>query len=569
MPLIMDFEYNGNDCILAKANLTNKQRTNVCDTFLSYIKNSGYTPLLYANYSMLSDDLNSASLSNKYMIWIARYNTETGYSGDYDFWQYSDRGSVSGISGNVDMNFWYNDGSLSSDVVNAKSVTISSESETITAGKSIKLTAGMMPEDTTETYRWTSTNPQVAYVSSEGRVTGVSCGKTVIKVTTSSGLTAKCKVVVNKNIKDYKVVLGNKEAKYTYTGNVVKPKYTVRSKVKIASRGKAKEAVYLRTGPSLEYTAVECLKKGKKVYLYGYKKVDGVKWYAAKCKISGNWCKGYICGTYLKITSKKYDKLTKNTDFTGKYIDNTDIGVAKISLSGLGKVSGIKTKKFTIGPRKVSDIKVTKKNSSYIEFSFQADNEIDGYVLYKASSKDGVYKKCKVINTEGVEVDETESDETPSDASEVTLEDGSVLENVSEEIVEYKAASVDDTANDDEVVSTSCKDTGVKKGHEYYYKVYSYRYVNGEMITSPASKVVTANCKFIKKVYAKVKLACNVRKGAGVNYKTVKVVAKGEKFRVLAITHDSNGKAWVKIRYTNKSGKKKTGYILKSLVKLS
>ena len=96
MPLVMDFEYNGDDCILAKAHLTNAQRTTVCDSFLGYVKDNGYTPMLYANYSMLNDDLNSASLSNKYKIWIARYNTETCYSGVYDFWQYSSTGKVSG-----------------------------------------------------------------------------------------------------------------------------------------------------------------------------------------------------------------------------------------------------------------------------------------------------------------------------------------------------------------------------------------------------------------------------------------------------------------------------------------
>ncbi|NLL02839.1 MAG: endolysin, partial [Clostridiales bacterium] len=50
--------------------------------------------------------LNTAQL-NKYIIWLAQYNDQVTYKGKYDIWQYSSKGSVAGINGNVDMNLSY------------------------------------------------------------------------------------------------------------------------------------------------------------------------------------------------------------------------------------------------------------------------------------------------------------------------------------------------------------------------------------------------------------------------------------------------------------------------------
>ena len=44
-----------------------------------------------------------------YKIWLAQYAATPTYTATrYDMWQYSSKGSVAGISGNVDMNIRYN-----------------------------------------------------------------------------------------------------------------------------------------------------------------------------------------------------------------------------------------------------------------------------------------------------------------------------------------------------------------------------------------------------------------------------------------------------------------------------
>ncbi len=111
MPVVLDFEYasvNGKaGGRLYDAKLTKEEATAVCMAFCETIENAGYVPMVYANAVMLNNDLNASEISSKYKIWLAHYNSMTSYNGTYDFWQYTSKGKVDGITGNVDCNFWY------------------------------------------------------------------------------------------------------------------------------------------------------------------------------------------------------------------------------------------------------------------------------------------------------------------------------------------------------------------------------------------------------------------------------------------------------------------------------
>lgn len=78
-------------------------------TFCNKISQAGYTPGVYASYNWWTTKLTS-SVFNNWDRWIARYNSYVGYNGAYSAWQYTSSGSVPGINGNVDMNWWYRDG---------------------------------------------------------------------------------------------------------------------------------------------------------------------------------------------------------------------------------------------------------------------------------------------------------------------------------------------------------------------------------------------------------------------------------------------------------------------------
>ena len=106
LPVVFDYEYYAGGR-LSNAKLTDKQRTDICRAFCEAVEFAGYEPMIYANKSMLKNDLDAASLAEDYQIWLAHYTTATDYQGTYTYWQYTSSGSVDGISGNVDRNYHY------------------------------------------------------------------------------------------------------------------------------------------------------------------------------------------------------------------------------------------------------------------------------------------------------------------------------------------------------------------------------------------------------------------------------------------------------------------------------
>lgn len=86
--------------------LSKSARTAVVKAFCQTVRNGGYKAGVYASKSWYANHLNASAL-NGYCIWVAQYNSSCTYSGKYDMWQYSSKGSISGIKGNVDMNISY------------------------------------------------------------------------------------------------------------------------------------------------------------------------------------------------------------------------------------------------------------------------------------------------------------------------------------------------------------------------------------------------------------------------------------------------------------------------------
>lgn len=101
----------------------NPDWTSCAITFMERIKEAGYTPILYSNQSWLTSYLNYDKVKG-YKLWYAapevsnpKYNAT--------IWQYSWTGKVSGITGDVDMNYLYDE--------NLIKVASSSTNNTVTA----------------------------------------------------------------------------------------------------------------------------------------------------------------------------------------------------------------------------------------------------------------------------------------------------------------------------------------------------------------------------------------------------------------------------------------------------
>lgn len=82
----------------------------MADIFCTALQNEGYDVGVYANLNWWNTRLTSDVFNNTtWHKWIAQWSSACTYSGDYTMWQYTNSGSVDGISGRVDMDMWYGD----------------------------------------------------------------------------------------------------------------------------------------------------------------------------------------------------------------------------------------------------------------------------------------------------------------------------------------------------------------------------------------------------------------------------------------------------------------------------
>ena len=101
-PVFIDVEPSGGRA----DRLSSGERTKVINAFCQTIQNGGLRAGVYANKTWLSQKMNVSALSG-YKIWLAQYNSKVTYSGRYDMWQYSDKGTIPGIPEKVDLNLSY------------------------------------------------------------------------------------------------------------------------------------------------------------------------------------------------------------------------------------------------------------------------------------------------------------------------------------------------------------------------------------------------------------------------------------------------------------------------------
>nr|WP_301335135.1 glycoside hydrolase family 25 protein [Holtiella tumoricola] len=105
-PVVFDLEFiEGNDRI---SHLTKDEITEITKAFCEEIEQVGYQVMIYGNRHWLQDVIELGDLST-YDIWLAEYREEPSYPYEFKMWQYTDNGSVAGISGGVDMNLWFDE----------------------------------------------------------------------------------------------------------------------------------------------------------------------------------------------------------------------------------------------------------------------------------------------------------------------------------------------------------------------------------------------------------------------------------------------------------------------------
>ena len=106
-PIAYDLEYDTvSYAVKNGVAITKSLTTQMAIAFCEEIKRLGYIPMVYTNLDYLNRYFDRSKLP--YDLWYAQY-ASTASVADKEIWQYSSKGSVPGISGNVDMNHGYKD----------------------------------------------------------------------------------------------------------------------------------------------------------------------------------------------------------------------------------------------------------------------------------------------------------------------------------------------------------------------------------------------------------------------------------------------------------------------------
>jgi GH25 family lysozyme M1 (1,4-beta-N-acetylmuramidase) len=108
-PVFFDFEYASAD--YAKDNgviITKALATSFALAFMQTLDKAGYYAANYTNLDYYQNYFDDAKLQN-YDLWLAHYGVNKKSVDRANIWQYSETGSVDGITGKVDLNYCYVD----------------------------------------------------------------------------------------------------------------------------------------------------------------------------------------------------------------------------------------------------------------------------------------------------------------------------------------------------------------------------------------------------------------------------------------------------------------------------
>lgn len=118
----------------------------------------------------------------------------------------------------------------------------------------------------------------------------------------------------------------------------------------------------------------------------------------AKAKVKGLKTRTYTgraIKPLLKITFAG-KKLKAGRDYFVKYSNNKAVGTAKVTIKGKGAYKGTVKKTFRIKLGKPS-LKLSKNGRGVIKVSWKKVKGAKGYIIYRASSKKGKFKKIKTV----------------------------------------------------------------------------------------------------------------------------------------------------------------------------
>ena len=104
LPITFDWERYSSDS--RTANVSGRMVTDCAIAFCETIRAGERDAMIYFNATQALEELSLPELT-EYPFWLAQYDTQAMFPYRVDMWQYTSKGSVPGISGNVDLNIGF------------------------------------------------------------------------------------------------------------------------------------------------------------------------------------------------------------------------------------------------------------------------------------------------------------------------------------------------------------------------------------------------------------------------------------------------------------------------------
>ena len=104
MPIVYDWEHTGTDT--RTANVDARTLTDCAKAFCQKLEKAGYQAMVYFNTYQAENSMYLEELAG-YPFWLAQYDQMLEYPYRVDMWQYTSKGHVPGITGDVDMNLYF------------------------------------------------------------------------------------------------------------------------------------------------------------------------------------------------------------------------------------------------------------------------------------------------------------------------------------------------------------------------------------------------------------------------------------------------------------------------------
>lgn len=452
----------------------------IASAFCETIEEAGYEAAVYANTDWFTNRLTDPVFNN-WDRWVAQYNTVCKYTGKYNMWQCTSKGSVSGINGNTDINFLIGE----EPAAEVSNITLNKKSASLQKGDTLKLSASAAPKNAfNKSLKWSSSDKSVVEVNN-GTVTAVGSGTANITVTSAqnSKIKVSCKITVTggaetgqpeqpetgggsemtpENIKPNKITLD--KTKLTLTAGASstvkaaiqpdgvteeKPEWkssntgvaSVNSSGKITAKAPGKAVITAQLGNLKDSCTVTV--SPKTVSSFSYKPASESSVQLSWKKVTG--ASGY--SIYRYDTKTKKDVLIKNTgagtlSYTVKKINGSSGSALAAGAAYTFRIAPYKTidgkkvygskKSVNAGtkPKKASLKKVSRVSSSKAKIQWGKVSSAGGYVIYISEKQNSGYKALKTLTSK----------------------------------------------------STSFTASGLKKGKKYYIKIATFKKLDGKII---------------------------------------------------------------------------------------